>query len=57
MLIKQKKFKDAITVYESILRKQGTNNLILKKLAGLYGKVGNMNKARELLRLGAISIQ
>ena len=57
MLIKQKKFKDAITVYESILRKEGTNNLILKKLVGLYGKVGNMNKARELLRFGAISIQ
>jgi glycosyltransferase involved in cell wall biosynthesis len=57
VLIKQKKFKDAITVYESILRKEGTNNLILKKLAGLYGKVGNMEKARELLRFGAISIQ
>ena len=57
VLIKQKKFKDAIAVYESVLRKEGTNNLILKKLVGLYGKIGNMNKARQLLRLGAISIQ
>jgi tetratricopeptide (TPR) repeat protein len=56
LLIKQKKFRDAITVYESILRQERTNSLIVKKLAGLYGKVGNMNKARELLRFGAISI-
>jgi glycosyltransferase involved in cell wall biosynthesis len=56
LLIKQKKFRDAITVYESILKQERTNNLIIKKLAGLYGKVGNMNKARELLRFGEISI-
>ncbi len=56
LLIKQRKFKDAITVYESILKQEQTNNLIIKKLAGLYGKVGNMNKARELLRFGEISI-
>jgi glycosyltransferase involved in cell wall biosynthesis len=53
VLIKQKRFQDAITVYESMIRKNPNNDIILKRLIGLYGKVSRMSKASDILCSGA----
>ena len=57
VLIRQKRFQDAITVYESMIRKDPNNDMILKRLIGLYGKIGRMSKAKEILRSKKIPIR
>jgi glycosyltransferase involved in cell wall biosynthesis len=56
VLIKQKKFQDAVTVYESMIRKDPNNNKILRRLIGLYGKIGCVSEAKEILSSGAMPI-
>ena len=49
ILIKQEKFQEAISIYESILSKIPENIDSIKRLIGLYGKIGEMQKAGELV--------
>jgi len=48
-LIQQQKFQESIKVYETISLKYPNDESVLKRLIGLYGKVGNIQKADELL--------
>jgi len=48
-LIKQQKFQESIKVYETISLKYPDDENVLKRLIGLYGKAGNIQKANELL--------
>jgi len=48
-LIKQKKFHIAIKVYESILLRAPNSENAMKRLIGLYGKIGDIQKANRLL--------
>ena len=48
-LIKQQKFQESIKVYETISLKYPNDDDVLKRLIGLYGKVGNIQKTNELL--------
>lgn len=49
ILIKQQKFHEAITYYEKTFENNPQNQLALKRLVGLYGKVGEFNKANRLM--------
>lgn len=51
VLIRQKKFSEAIGLYESLLGKCTLNAHLIDRLAGLYAKVGDIPKAREILTL------
>jgi len=48
VLIKQKRFTEAIRLYENLLPISPESELILKRLAGLYGTIGDLARAREL---------
>lgn len=50
IFIKQSKFEDAIENYEVILSKYPDNKVAVKRLIGLYGKVGDIEKANFLLK-------
>ncbi len=49
VLIMQQKFNEAIGFYEVLLKVHPQNQNYRKRLAGLYGKIGNLEKARQLL--------
>lgn len=49
VLIKQSKFGEAISVYERLVEARPDNVAGVKRLAGLYAKVGDLDKARGLL--------
>lgn len=49
VLIKQKKYQKAISVYENIYSSEPENSDVMKKLIGLYGKVNEFFKAKELM--------
>lgn len=51
LLIQQKKFRESIKIYETIALRAPNDEDVLKRLIGLYGKVGNMQKANELLTI------
>ncbi len=48
-LIKQQKFKEAINYYEDIFQVNPRNSMALKRLVGLYGKIGEFHKANKLM--------
>ncbi len=50
VLLKQQKFKDAIAAYEYLFQLQPEHMQTAKKLAGLYAKIGDMEKAEALIR-------
>jgi tetratricopeptide (TPR) repeat protein len=49
LFIKQEHYRDAIAIYESIFSRQPENVVVARRLAGLYGKIGEIQKAGELL--------
>ncbi len=49
VLLKQQKFKEAIKVYEHLFQLQPKHFQTVKKLAGLYAKTGDMEKAGALI--------
>lgn len=51
LLIKQNKFQESILIYEIILSGSPNNVNVLKRLIGLYGKIGNLQKANELFAI------
>lgn len=50
ILIKQKRFNDAVDVYETLYRIKPDDSVIARRLIGLYGKVGRLEKAQELAK-------
>lgn len=48
--IKQQDFSGAIKIYEQVVRVDAGNELALKRLVGLYSKVGKVEKAHRLLQ-------
>ncbi len=53
--IKQQKFSEAIPAYEEMLRLSPDNEKIIKRLAGLYAKIGQVARAEEMLTRGRTS--
>ncbi len=51
LLIKQNKFQESILIYETISSGSPNNVNVLKRLIGLYGKIGNLQKANELFAI------
>lgn len=51
VLIKQQQFPEAIKIYESMIINNPNNKNSIKKLIGLYGKTGEMQKANQLMQL------
>jgi len=47
--IKQQDFPAAIQIYQKIITLNPTNRDVQKKLIGLYGKIGNLARAQQLL--------
>ncbi len=50
VLIKQEKYYEAIAVYERLFKIDPHDRETLKRLVGLYGKVGEIAKAQEIFR-------
>ena len=51
VLIKQQMFSEAIQIYENMVIKNPHNKNTVKKLIGLYGKTGELQKAKGLMQM------
>jgi tetratricopeptide (TPR) repeat protein len=51
VLIKQQLFSEAIQIYENMIIKNPHNKHTVKKLIGLYGKTGELQKAHGLMQM------
>ncbi len=50
VLIKQEKYREAIAVYERLLALDRSDPETIRRLVGLYGKIGELAKAQDIYR-------